>query len=85
MAGCFSLSCFSVAIIAGLSAGRSTPDILERAIIALLCGQVIGWFASVFMAKAFQEGLNEYKHQRKIPYAGDGSSEDVTLSKEASA
>lgn len=59
--GCFALACFGVAILAGLSAGRSAADILMTAIQAMLLGQVLGLVGAWMLGHVFNESLKVYK------------------------
>ncbi len=67
VAACFSLACFSVAIVAGLIADRSASSILSSALVALLVGQVIGLIGALVIAHAIRQGVEMHIKGHPIP------------------
>lgn len=67
IAGCLALSAFSVAIVSGLSANRSTNAILTDALLFLLLGQIAGYILALVLQAALRERLAQYERANPIP------------------
>ncbi len=70
IASCFALAAFTVAIVAGLSAGKDALSILIHAIIAMLICQVIGTAAGAVLAHASRLHVEAIKAQSTGPAPG---------------
>ena len=73
MAGCFSLTAFSVAIVSGLAAGRDAAAILETALICLIGALAIGVVFALIVRAAVRECLWQYESEHPIPVAGQAT------------
>lgn len=58
-AGCFALSAFAVAIIAGLSGENSSAQILLRAIVAMFVSYPVGWLLGIVCQRVIAAQTNE--------------------------
>ena len=72
-AGCFALTAFAVAIVSGLSAGRSTDDVLAGGLAALGAGLLVGLAGASAIAAAIEERLVQYTKEK--PVGGNASPE----------
>lgn len=57
IAGCFSLTCFAVAIVSGLMADAGTPTILSHALVAMIIGQIVGWIAASVLGLIVRDAI----------------------------
>lgn len=73
IAGCFALAAFSVAIISGLGAGRSTNAIIQSALIVLLLGQMVGYLFGHLIRAAVREKMVSFELANPIPVDDDSS------------
>lgn len=67
IAGCFALAAFSIAIISGLGAGRSTNAIIESALIVLVLGQMAGYLFGHLIRAALREKMVAFEQAHPIP------------------
>lgn len=76
--GCLGLAAFAVAIISGLSAGASAPDILSRAIVSLLACYALGGLVATAMNVAVRENIQQF--ERAHPFKASTTSTQPTTS-----
>lgn len=67
VAGCLALAAFSIAIISGLAAGRSTDSIISSALVAMLLSQVVGYVAGLIISRTLVESMNSHTAPRTAP------------------
>lgn len=67
IASCFALSAFAIALIAGLSAGRSVSEILSTAVFALLGCYILGLIVASVANVAVSERIEQVKAEKPIP------------------
>lgn len=57
IAGCFALSAFAVAVVAGLAGGNATSSILARALLAMIVCYPMGLLVGLICQRVVQEHL----------------------------
>jgi hypothetical protein len=67
IASCFALSAFAIALVAGLSAGRSASGILSTAVFALLGCYILGLIVASVANVAISERIDQAKAEKPIP------------------
>ena len=67
IAGCFALSAFAVAILAGLAVGNSADVVLLRAILVIFVCHPVGWLAGVACVHVIKARLKAHKLTHPIP------------------
>jgi hypothetical protein len=67
IAGCFGLSAFAVAVLAGLAVGNSADVVLLRAIIVIVASYPIGWAAGAVCVHVINARLNAHKMMHPSP------------------
>jgi len=73
IATAFSLTGFTVAVVAGLSAGNPASGVLLRAILCMLFCHVVGTVVGSIAAKAVTAHLDGYRAANPIPELSTGS------------
>lgn len=81
IAACFGFAAFAVAIVSGLWADRSLPQILTGAIASLMVCFVLGVVIGVIAERAIDEAANHY---RAVP-SGDAPELQTTTQTEPHA
>lgn len=61
------LAAFAVAVLAGLSAGNPSQDIILRAIVSMLVCQVVGMFIGMMGEKIVSEHVLRYVRNHPVP------------------
>ena len=61
IAGCFALSAFTVAIIAGMAAGNTAASILRRALLALVICYPVGLLVGGVARRVVEEHLATHR------------------------
>jgi hypothetical protein len=79
IAGCFGLSAFAVAIIAGIAAGNSLAHVLMRALIATVVCYPIGVIVGLICARVISEHV-----ERMMPQSPQHSNIGAGTAEEAS-
>lgn len=77
IAGAFALAAFCVAIVSGLAADRSTPDILTIAIYSLFIGQAVGFIGGLVLSRAIDENVRAYRRAHPVPRASSSAPPSV--------
>lgn len=56
---CCGLAGFSTAILAGLAADNAADSVLIRALISMLCCNVIGWIVGMIAERTIREAIEQ--------------------------
>ena len=65
LAGCFSLTAFAVALIAGLAGDNAASNVLLRALIAMILAYPVGLVAGMICARAIDAGVQNARNRRQ--------------------
>ncbi len=71
MAGCFALSAFAVAIVAGMAGYGSAADILSRALIAMVLCYPVGMIAGMICERVVNERVAQHELDHPVPDVAD--------------
>jgi hypothetical protein len=69
----FALSGFSVALVSGVAAGNRPDLILLRALLALVCCQLVGMIAGSLLGRLVAEQEARYREQNPVPVVPSSS------------
>ena len=58
---------FAMAIVAGLSAGNPAETVIGRAIVAMLCVQLVGVLCGWIAERSVNDAVRRYRDTRPIP------------------
>ena len=67
IAACFGMSAFAVALITGIFAGNPSGTVLERGLVCLFLGYVLGLIAGEMLAFAIRDYLRQHIAENPIP------------------
>jgi len=67
IAGCFALSAFSVAILAGLASENTTAQILQRAVISMIACYPVGLIIGIICERVIMSHVKEHQRANPVP------------------
>lgn len=67
IAGCFALSAFAVAILAGLAVGNTADAVLLRALVVTVIGYPVGWAAGAACVRVINDRLRAHRTAHPVP------------------
>lgn len=67
MAGCFAMSAFAVAIVAGLGSHNPATFVLSRALIAMILCYPVGYIVGIACERVIALHSKEYAQQNPVP------------------
>jgi len=67
IAGCFALSAFSVAILAGLAGENTTAQILQRAVISMIVCYPVGLIVGIICERVIVSHIKAHERANPTP------------------